>query len=83
MDFTWKKLNGGRKWLHAENGAYIYLNSMDNHWWIDEPSGRGVFIAPEKHQMKSQNSIENTPPSFGWRYLGTTSEALPSVEIIA
>ena len=89
---TWDRLNGGRNWLHASNDAYIYLNSMDNHWWVDEPGGNGVFIAPETGSTQSQSLTlsqaqvevqgEMLPPISGWRALSGGLEALPKIELI-
>ncbi len=83
VQLTWDKLNGQRLWLHAENDAYIYLNSMDNHWWIDEPNGNGVYIALELQSL-STCTADNmfAPPTTGWRSLvGGGTGALPNIEI--
>jgi len=56
----WKKLSGGDAWFGAENGAYIYHNKSDGKWWIDAPSGNGVYIAKgPAHAM----------PAAGWSSL--------------
>ena len=82
IESMWKRLNGERKWLHASNNdAYIYLNSMDNQWWIDEPNGSGVFIAPGNCTLSS-TSQNICPPKEGWKALGLHSEPLPTLEII-
>ncbi len=80
---TWDKLNGQRQWLHASNNAYIYLNSMDNHWWIDEPNGNGVYIAPESQPLSACSADSMLmPPVAGWRsLLGGGNQSLPKVEI--
>lgn len=57
----WKQLNRGATWFRASNGAYIYWNQSDQHWWIDEPSGAGVF--------KAQGPA-HAPPQLGWKSLG-------------
>ena len=44
-DATWRELNGGATWYEAEGGAYVYHNRADGCWWIDAPSGAGVFKA--------------------------------------
>eukprot|EP00551_Chaetoceros_affinis_P002245 CAMPEP_0203653190 /NCGR_PEP_ID=MMETSP0088-20131115/31969_1 /ASSEMBLY_ACC=CAM_ASM_001087 /TAXON_ID=426623 /ORGANISM="Chaetoceros affinis, Strain CCMP159" /LENGTH=135 /DNA_ID=CAMNT_0050513031 /DNA_START=87 /DNA_END=494 /DNA_ORIENTATION=+ len=88
VESTWERLNGGRNWLHAPNDAYIYLNSMDNHWWVDEPGGNGVFIAPESStqllasQVLGEKSSVFAPPDKGWKTLSGGIEALPKVEVI-
>ena len=36
----WERLSDlKRPWFEASNGAYIYWNAQDRHWWVDEPSG--------------------------------------------
>ena len=41
----WVQLSDGRRpWFEAQNGAYIYWNRSDGNWWIDAPSGAGVYI---------------------------------------
>ena len=81
VETTWAQLNGGRNWLHASNDAYIYLNSMDDQWWIDEPSGRGVFVAPHQKVLSSLNN-DFLPPMNGWRALEQGNSPLPNVELI-
>ena len=72
-DSTWQKLNAGNGWLRApSNEAYIYYNQMDKHWWIDEPQGAGVFIAPSADTKQ--------PPKKGWRALDSSYEPLPMIE---
>jgi hypothetical protein len=71
---TWDKLNAGRDWWYAENGSYIYANAMDGKWWIDEPNGGGVYIAP---------AHTGTPPSEGWQPLMKNVLPLPNVNVEA
>lgn len=66
---TWRKLNSGRRWFRMPNGAYIYFNSSDRHWWIDAPDGRGVFKAP---------GPEHAPPAGGWKVLDASVRNAPS-----
>ena len=41
----WVQLSDGhRPWFEAANGAYIYWNRSDGCWWIDAPSGAGLYI---------------------------------------
>merc|ERR1711978_783363 len=42
---TWRELNGDSIWFKASTQAYIYWNKSNGVWWIDEPSGNGVYIA--------------------------------------
>lgn len=63
---TWDNLNGGRVWFKAANGAYIYWNTADRHWWIDAPGGMGIYKAA---------APEHAPPQVGWRLLGDYSPA--------
>jgi len=57
----WEQLNAGSTWYGASNGAYIYYNRGDSNWWIDEPSGAGVFKA---------RGPSHAPPQLGWVKLG-------------
>merc|ERR1712216_790640 len=57
----WRKLGGGRRWFGASNGAYIYWNTVDRHWWIDLPSGAGAFKAL---------GPSHAPAAVGWKVLG-------------
>ena len=47
--------------FQSHSTAYIYWNMSDRHWWIDDPSGAGVFKAP---------APSHAPPQLGWRKLG-------------
>ena len=62
----WQKLGGGLHWFKAANGAYIYWNASDKHWWIDKPDGNGVYkaLAPT-----------HAPPQVGWKLLGDYAPA--------
>jgi len=54
---SWRSLADQQKtWFLHENGAYIYRNTRDGQWWIDEPSGGGVYVA------KSDSDL---PPTEG------------------
>ena len=71
---TWHKLAAG-DWFEAENGSYLYKNAADGHWWLDEPSGEGVYIVP--------GGGESYPPAEGWRPLGAQSlRPLPRLEVL-
>lgn len=66
---TWEKLNGGRVWYKATNSAFIYWNQTNGVWWMDEPSGNGVYIA---------QGPAWAPPQAGWKSLGPFTP-LPSL----
>ena len=36
----------GKPWWEKADDSYIYFNFGDNLWWVDEPSGAGVYVAP-------------------------------------
>lgn len=62
----WAQLQGGpakgNPWFkHQDNESYIYRNLGDGMWWIDGPSGNGVFIA---------EGPPNAVPAHGWKHLG-------------
>ncbi|KAI9003047.1 hypothetical protein DFJ74DRAFT_775090 [Hyaloraphidium curvatum] len=78
---TWDRLGGGRTWYSHErqgNGSYMYLNSADGMWWLDEGStGLGVYVAPGAKGGRGAGR----PPTLGWRVLGEGKEPVPSVEV--
>lgn len=72
-DNTWAHLNGGHSWFSNanNNGAYIYWNQSDKCWWIDAPSGDGIFKA---------KGPAHAPPAHGWKPLkGPTSSSDPVI----
>ena len=57
-DATWRKLSdAGRTWFESANGSYFYWNRGDGHWWLDGPSGAGLYIARDDGPR---------PPESGW-----------------
>ena len=71
---TWDRLSDPqRPWFEAENESYIYWNKADGKWWIDGPSGAGVYI------VKNDQRI---PPRKGWIALDRTYEPIPNVDVI-
>ena len=60
---TWRELNGGATWYEAEGGAYVYHNRADGCWWIDAPSGAGIF--------KVKAPPHAPPQPAGWRSAST------------
>ena len=68
---TWKKLSDEKRpWFESDNGAYIYWNAADGQWWMDEPSGNGVYVA---------YTSDTLPPSAGWKALASGRSPLPSL----
>ena len=84
---TWEKLNNGKPWLRASNGAYIYLNAADGQWWIDKPDGAGVFVAPKNEDGGGSCSTGEfsylKPPVSGWRALSPSYNPPPSVVVMS
>ena len=69
----WQQLTDGRTpWFEKPDGAYIYLNT-DGQWWIDGPSGAGVYIAPA--------ATDHVPPRRGYRALPGAKQPVPAVVI--
>lgn len=71
----WTKLSDGRRaWYENENGSYIYWNRSDGCWWIDSPSGAGVYIQKRSCQV---------PPVDGvWEPLSApAAAALPQLRL--
>ena len=70
----WQRLADDTKpWFEHENGSYIYRNKGDGKWWIDEPSGKGVYIV---------SSTAALPPPRGWEALSTGRMPCPHVEAL-
>ena len=70
---TWEKLNQGRDWYGAANGAYIYLNGADGMYWMDSPDGMGKFVARE-------GGGEKIVPKDGWKPLPGVEGETPKVD---
>ena len=68
---TWARLNAGKTWFEAPNGAYIYHNQLDGMWWIDAPSGAGIFKA---------TGPVHAPPAAGYEIIGDHAPT-PSIRI--
>eukprot|EP00566_Odontella_aurita_P023071 CAMPEP_0113527732 /NCGR_PEP_ID=MMETSP0015_2-20120614/1456_1 /TAXON_ID=2838 /ORGANISM="Odontella" /LENGTH=127 /DNA_ID=CAMNT_0000426193 /DNA_START=249 /DNA_END=632 /DNA_ORIENTATION=- /assembly_acc=CAM_ASM_000160 len=74
-DEMWERLSDGRKpWFEASNESYIYWNRGDGKWWIDGPSGAGLYIV---------SSPESSPPSEGWVALSGARQPVPVLEVLA
>mmetsp|Transcript_30956 Transcript_30956/g.40517 ORF Transcript_30956/g.40517 Transcript_30956/m.40517 type:complete len:148 (-) Transcript_30956:121-564(-) len=70
----WRKLSDQKRpWFEAENESYMYWNRGDGKWWMDEPSGSGVYVC---------KSDDKLPPKFGWTSLMGVNERIPVVEPI-
>mmetsp|Transcript_22209 Transcript_22209/g.31009 ORF Transcript_22209/g.31009 Transcript_22209/m.31009 type:complete len:123 (-) Transcript_22209:96-464(-) len=70
---TWMELSDQKRlWFEAENGSYIYWNQSDGRWWLDGPSGAGLYIVENSDEL---------PPSTGWRALRGVRAPLPSLKI--
>jgi len=70
-------------WKHTDNESYIYYNKGDGQWWIDDPTGRGLYVAKiSKGVITLTNMDAARPPVTGWVLLGGGREPTPSVEMI-
>ena len=69
---TWARLNAGKTWFEARNGAYIYHNQLDGMWWIDAPSGAGIFKA---------TGPVHAPPAAGYEIIGDHAPVPSSIRI--
>mmetsp|Transcript_35054 Transcript_35054/g.49021 ORF Transcript_35054/g.49021 Transcript_35054/m.49021 type:complete len:215 (+) Transcript_35054:132-776(+) len=70
---TWNELSDQKKlWFEAENGSYIYWNRSDGRWWMDGPSGAGLYI------VKNSNDL---PPTSGWQALRGSKAPLPEIKL--
>ena len=64
----------GKPWWEKADDSYIYYNHGDSLWWLDEPSGAGVYVAPG-----GSGSADKLPPASGWRLLPGAAGPAPSV----
>ena len=73
-DEMWERLSDlSTPWYEMENGSYIYRNRLDGKWWIDAPSGEGVYIA---------RSDALVPPTAAtWAALDQSHRPLPRVSV--
>ena len=73
----WEKLyDKTTPWfMHVDNDSYIYRNRGDGRWWIDGPSGAGVFIE-DLSVIRPQSKF---PPTVGWVPLEQDYMPLPTV----
>ena len=83
----WRRLSDQTTpWYLHENGSYIYWNQGDGQWWIDEPSGAGVYVskghAAEAAVAAAGRGATTTPvpPADGWRLLQGAKGPAPTVE---
>lgn len=58
-------------WFEHATGSYIYFNHGDGRWWIDGPSGAGVYIV---------ESGSGLPTGKGWTSLSGEYDPVPQVE---
>ena len=70
----WNQLaQSNLQWFEADNKSYIYWNKGDGKWWIDGPSGAGVYI------VKNDAIL---PPKSGWISLSEDYDPTPTVEVL-
>jgi len=71
----WNQLSDpSRHWfLSEQNDSYIYWNRGDGKWWIDGPSGAGIYIIKNNDEL---------PPKYGWIALDREYEPLPTVSLL-
>eukprot|EP01079_Euglenida_sp_SAG-EU17-18_P005097 gene5097-5190_t len=74
VDSTWMQLSDkSLHWYEKEDDSYIYWNRGDGRWWIDGPSGSGLYVS---------KSTSRVPPTDGWVALpGSKAGAAPHVEL--
>jgi hypothetical protein len=70
----WLRLSDQKRvWYEADNGSYIYWNKGDGKWWLDGPSGAGLYIVEDSGK---------TPPVKGWGRLRGAKLPLPTLELV-
>ena len=51
--------NGITPWFESKDGCYMYFNCNDSHWWIDDSTGAGMYLAVPDGSLL-------LPPTHGW-----------------
>lgn len=74
---TWARLNEQRAWWEAPNGSYLYLNSSDGLYWLDDGvTGLGLYVSGAGGAGGG-----SVPPSAGWRLIGRGLLPLPAIAV--
>eukprot|EP00468_Gymnochlora_sp_CCMP2014_P006779 CAMPEP_0167761044 /NCGR_PEP_ID=MMETSP0110_2-20121227/11933_1 /TAXON_ID=629695 /ORGANISM="Gymnochlora sp., Strain CCMP2014" /LENGTH=130 /DNA_ID=CAMNT_0007647643 /DNA_START=14 /DNA_END=402 /DNA_ORIENTATION=+ len=69
----WEQLSDHKRpWFEAENGSYIYWNKSDGRWWLDGPSGDGLYIVSDDGSL---------PPEDGWKPLPLSRTPVPKISV--
>mmetsp|Transcript_97 Transcript_97/g.111 ORF Transcript_97/g.111 Transcript_97/m.111 type:complete len:160 (+) Transcript_97:98-577(+) len=70
-------------WKHKDNESYIYYNQNDGQWWIDDPSGKGLYVAKvPTGVINAGNMNAAKPPVVGWTLLSGAIEPAPLVQTV-
>ncbi|KAL7536789.1 hypothetical protein ACHAXR_011393 [Thalassiosira sp. AJA248-18] len=51
--------NGVTPWFESKDGCFIYFNCNDAHWYVDNSSGAGMYLAVPDGSLL-------LPPTNGW-----------------
>ena len=76
----WKNLSDQKTaWFEqSDNESYIYWNRGDGKWWMDGPSGAGVYIVPDPNLVVGNG----LPPTSGWVALSSDFNPVPEVKVL-
>eukprot|EP00584_Thalassiosira_punctigera_P006034 CAMPEP_0172545208 /NCGR_PEP_ID=MMETSP1067-20121228/15180_1 /TAXON_ID=265564 ORGANISM="Thalassiosira punctigera, Strain Tpunct2005C2" /NCGR_SAMPLE_ID=MMETSP1067 /ASSEMBLY_ACC=CAM_ASM_000444 /LENGTH=178 /DNA_ID=CAMNT_0013331909 /DNA_START=180 /DNA_END=716 /DNA_ORIENTATION=- len=67
--------NGITPWFESKDGCFIYFNCNDAHWYIDNASGAGMYLAVPKGSLL-------LPPIDGWVSLTGSRVGAPKISFV-
>mmetsp|Transcript_24797 Transcript_24797/g.59818 ORF Transcript_24797/g.59818 Transcript_24797/m.59818 type:complete len:187 (-) Transcript_24797:105-665(-) len=67
--------NGITPWFESDDGCFIYFNCNDAHWYVDNPSGAGLYLAVPDGSLL-------LPPTNGWVSLTGRRVGAPKMSFI-
>ncbi len=76
----WKNLSDQKTaWFEqSDNESYIYWNRGDGKWWMDGPSGAGIYVVPDPNLVVGNG----LPPTSGWVPLSSDFNPVPEVKVL-
>jgi len=72
----WDELtNGVTPWFESKDGCFVYFNCNDGHWYVDNPSGAGMYLAVPDGSLL-------LPPTNGWVSLRGNRAGAPKMSFL-
>mmetsp|Transcript_28298 Transcript_28298/g.51577 ORF Transcript_28298/g.51577 Transcript_28298/m.51577 type:complete len:188 (-) Transcript_28298:150-713(-) len=67
--------NGVTPWFESKDGFFLYFNCNDVHWYVDNPSGAGMYLAVPDGSLL-------LPPTAGWVSLTGRRAGAPKISFV-